>query len=143
MDARQDSSPAGGAANFRWSLTIAAVVVIVLTAAPGRADDDPALIQIYNGVGTPVRACLWGRVLEDKGRAPKKRSSWYRKLKGNIKALESDEIPHAKLTVKVAGRKLKVDAAVAVGIQRRGAVADLPGGEEGGSGAGGRDQRYR
>jgi phosphatidate phosphatase APP1 len=110
MDAGQDSSPVGRAVNLRWLLAIAPAAVIALTAAPVHADDDPALIQIYNGVGTTARACLWGRVLEDKGRAPKKRSSWYRKLKGNIKALESDEIPHAKLLVKVAGRKVKVKA---------------------------------
>jgi len=110
MNAKQDSSPGRGAVNFRWLLAFGAVVALSLTAARSRADDDPALIQIYNGIGTPARACLWGRVLEDKGRAPKKRSSWYRKLKGNIKALESDEIPHAKLVVEVAGRRAKVKA---------------------------------
>jgi phosphatidate phosphatase APP1 len=87
------------------------VSLTLLVACPGRADgdDDPALVQIYNGLGTTKGARIWGRVIEDEGGEPSKRKErWYRKLKRNIKALESDEIPHARLELKVLGRKLRV-----------------------------------
>jgi phosphatidate phosphatase APP1 len=89
------------------------VSLTMLVACPGQADgdDDPALVQIYNGLGTTKGARIWGRVIEDEGDKPSKRKErWYRKLKRNIKALESDEIPHARLELKVLGRKLRVKA---------------------------------
>lgn len=71
----------------------------------------PVVIQIYNGFGTPKAARVWGRVLEDKGLpAPRAKESWYRKLKRNFHALESDEIPEARLEIRVLGRKLPVKA---------------------------------
>lgn len=70
-----------------------------------------AVIQIYHGFGTPGEACVWGRVLEDKGkRRPKPGDSWYRKVKGNYRALESDELPHAELEILVLDRKLRTRA---------------------------------
>jgi phosphatidate phosphatase APP1 len=105
----QHSSRSGRAVNLG---ICAAVVASVLCGGPRlvRADDDPALIQLYNGLGTPAGARIWGRVIEDKGPPPKKGSRWYRKLKRNWDALESDEIAHAKLTVEVLGRRHEVQA---------------------------------
>jgi len=97
-----------------------AVFGVVLTAAcllprGGRADDDPdddpAMIIIYDGFGTPQKARLWGRVVEDKGfDKPKKKERWTRRLKRSYRLLESDEIPGAQVALKVAGQKRKIVA---------------------------------
>lgn len=89
---------------------------IILLAAttlplPALAETKRARIVLYNGFGTTAGARLGGRVLEDKphGKA-KKKESWYRKLRRNLSALESDEIPNVALEVTVLGKKHKVKA---------------------------------
>ena len=85
-------------------------MLLLLLLAPGLslADAKRARIVLYNGFGTEAGARLRGRVLEDKdhGKA-KKKESWYRKLRRNVSALESDEIPGVKLQIQVLGRKLE------------------------------------
>ena len=84
------------------------ILLMALLALPATAaaDTKRARIVIYNGFGTTARAYLSGRVLEDKayGKA-KKKESWYRKMRRNISALESDEIPNVTLEIKVLGKK--------------------------------------
>ncbi|MCC6750867.1 MAG: DUF2183 domain-containing protein [Deltaproteobacteria bacterium] len=70
------------------------------------------VVVVYGGFGTTSRARLWGRVLKDKGLdASRPGESFYRKLKRNVQALESDEIPGAEVELKVAGKvyRLKAD----------------------------------
>lgn len=70
-----------------------------------------ALIVIYNGIGTTAAARLWGRVLEDKGPgAVAAGESKLRKLQRSWHELESDEIEHAQLSVRVLGRAYPVRA---------------------------------
>jgi len=90
-----------------------AVNLLALTcvASPAHAEEEPVVIQVYNGLGTTAGARVWGRVLEDEGAPPpRKGERWYRKLKRNYHALESDEIPDAELEVHVLGRKIRVKA---------------------------------
>ena len=88
----------------RWIILL--TVALLAWPRPAAADPERARIVIYNGFGTTARACLGGRVLEDKayGKA-KKNESWYRKMRRNISALESDEIPNVKLEIQVLGKK--------------------------------------
>jgi len=91
--------------------TILLGALVVVWPASASADAKRARVVVYNGFGTTARACLWGRVLEDKdyGKA-KKKDSWYRKMRRNISALESDEIPNVKLKIKVLGKEHAVKA---------------------------------
>jgi len=88
------------------------VLSLLLLPLVARAEEERAVVVFYDGFGTPAKARLWGRVLEDNehGKA-KKSDSWRRKLRRNLSALESDEVPHASLRVKVLGREhpLKAD----------------------------------
>ncbi len=87
------------------------MLALAAVATPALAGTKRARIVLYNGFGTTAGARLGGRVLEDKphGKA-KKKESWYRKLRRNISALESDEIPNVALEVTVLGKKHRVKA---------------------------------
>jgi phosphatidate phosphatase APP1 len=82
------------------------------SAARAESEPEPAVVQIYNGLGTEAGACVWGRVLEDKQQTkPKSRKErWYSKLKRNFDAMESDEIPHAELEIRVLGKRYAAKA---------------------------------
>jgi hypothetical protein len=76
-----------------WLAAGVLVVACLVPPGPARADDDePALIVLYEGIGTTKRARLWGRVLEDKGDKPPKRgeSIWGR-VKRGVQSFESDD----------------------------------------------------
>ncbi len=67
----------------------------------------PVEIQIYGGLGTSARGTIWGRVLEDKEiPAPKPSEPRLLTLWRNVQAMESDEIPFAKLKIHVDGQTL-------------------------------------
>jgi phosphatidate phosphatase APP1 len=70
-----------------------------------------AVIVVYNGLGTTAGARVWGRVLEDEGlTTPAAGEGRFRKLRRSWHELESDEIPHAEVTLKVLGRSYPVRA---------------------------------
>jgi phosphatidate phosphatase APP1 len=87
------------------------LLALLLAATPAAARLRPAVIVFYNGLGTPAAARLWGRVLADKepDRATPRESRW-RKLKRTWHELDSDEVRHAELDVKVLGRTFPVKA---------------------------------
>lgn len=100
-----------GPSSVNVNLVVAALVLGL--AGTAYAGPDPAVIQIYNGLGTPAGARIWGRVLEDEGersKKKKKKRSWLGKLKDNYRALESDEIPHAELELVALGKRWRVKA---------------------------------
>lgn len=80
--------------------------LLVVGASAASAGERPARIVIYNGIGTSASARLWGRVIEDEGKgAPSPGEGKWRKLKRSLSELESDEIAHASLELRVLGRK--------------------------------------
>jgi len=84
---------------------------VLLASGPAGARRRPVVVQIYDGFGTPLQARVWGRVLEDEGQPPPRAGDgWYRKLKRNVKALESDELPRAVVQIQVLDRKQRVVA---------------------------------
>lgn len=91
-----------------WLVTIL-VGGLFLPASARAGGDEPAMIVIYDGFGTPQKARFWGRVLEDKGfDQPKKKERWTRRLKRSYRLMESDEIPGARVSLTVAGRSHEV-----------------------------------
>ncbi|WMT57100.1 App1 family protein [Truepera radiovictrix] len=69
-----------------------------------RVGDKPLLIQSYLGYGTPERAFLLGRVLEDKGITPSEAdASLWENFRGTLKRFRSNEVPHARIGVAVGG----------------------------------------
>lgn len=86
-------------------LLLASLSLLVVTAAPepaGARRNKKRMVVVYDGFGTPAKARVWGRVLYDKGfDTPQKRERWTRRLRRSWRLLESDEIPHAKLTLVV------------------------------------------
>jgi phosphatidate phosphatase APP1 len=87
------------------------ITAVALLAPSQAAAVPPAAIVIYNGLGTVERARVWGRVLEDKGlEVPGKGERWWGKLKRSYQAFESDEIPHARLELKILDRRISVKA---------------------------------
>ncbi len=114
----------------RW-LAAAAMVLSLGCATPRQAwaDDDPAVIVLYDGFGTVDGATLGGRVLEDQGLdRPRRNESWYRRVKRSVQLLESDEIPHAELELKVLGRRQRIKADKE-GLFRLALKGPLPAGE--------------
>lgn len=86
-------------------------LVAVCAASPSHGREKPVVVQVYNGLGTPAGARVWGRVLEDKGLPPSSaKEGLYGKLKRNYHALESDEVPEAELEILTVGRKIRVRA---------------------------------
>jgi phosphatidate phosphatase APP1 len=92
-------------------LTIAALALVLLTPPPAGARTRPAVVVIYNGLGTPAGARVWGRAFADKepGAATPSESKW-RKLRRTLNELESEELRHAELELKVLGRSYPVKA---------------------------------
>jgi phosphatidate phosphatase APP1 len=95
------------------SRVIAVALSLACMAAPSTATAKKklAMILIYDGFGTPARARVWGRVVEDKGfDRPRKKERWTQRLKRSVRLLESDEIPHAELSLAVGKRVQRVKA---------------------------------
>lgn len=68
-------------------------------------DKKKAVVIVYDGWGTPTGFRITGRVLEDQpGPAPKKDTLPGANLIENLKALESDEVVGATVSVAIAGR---------------------------------------
>lgn len=67
--------------------------------AVGRAiDPDPIQIVGYRGYGTPTRALVLGRVLQDEGiPAPQANHSSWRNLLSSLRRIESDPLPFARV----------------------------------------------
>jgi phosphatidate phosphatase APP1 len=83
---------------------------------------DPVIILPYAGYGTARRAMVCGRVLEDEGFiAPGGPERRWRNLAEFFKRLESDEVPHAKLTV--SGRPVTADREGYFRLELRGRFA--------------------
>ena len=81
----------------------------LLIAAPAWAGDDPGLLIVYPGHGTPDRLEISGRLIEDEGVDSGRASAGrLRNLLDNARRLEADEIEDALLEVSVAGQKLRV-----------------------------------
>ena len=71
-----------------------------LRALLARRRRDPVMILPYAGYGTRSRAVVCGRVLEDEGFRPAAAGERrWRNLAAFVKRMESDEVPHARLTV--------------------------------------------
>ncbi len=73
--------------------------------------DDPIQILPYRGYGTPERLHLSGRVLEDEpvGAAGENDSLW-KNMANTWKRFESDEVPFARVRVRVPGWEKEVTA---------------------------------
>lgn len=97
---------------WKWLRRLIWVLPLVLLPHPDASASDveePALILLYNGLGTTAAARMWGRVVEDPGLAPpSKAEGRLQKLRRTVKLMESDEIPGAWVELKVLGRRLKV-----------------------------------
>lgn len=116
-------------ARARRALAVVALTVVGAYAQPAAADEERALIVLYDGYGTTGRARLWGRVLEDKGvvstRSPK---SLWRRVRRTFSVFESDEIPYARVELSVAGKTARVKADEE-GLFRLELTGELPPGE--------------
>jgi phosphatidate phosphatase APP1 len=90
-------------------LAIAAGLETRVDAAMARRADrvgrrDPLIIHAYRGYGTSERIQLRGRVLEDEGIPPAgERDSAWRNVLNTLRRLETDEVPGARVRVKMAG----------------------------------------
>ena len=81
--------------------------------ADRRGRRDPLVIHAYRGYGTSERIHLRGRVLEDEGiPAAGERDSAWRNVLNTLRRFESDEVPGARVRVRVAGatQELVTDA---------------------------------
>ena len=76
-----------------------------------RLDQDPYCIVGYRGYGTPERALVLGRVMEDEGHLPPDPShSPLRNLIDAIKRIESDPLPLARVWARLGGGAHSIDA---------------------------------
>ncbi len=84
-------------------------LLLVATALPGRpanAGEDKLAVVLYDGFGTSKAAWLSGRVLVDRGLdKPRKNESRWARFRRVRRMLESDEVPGARIEVRVLGRK--------------------------------------
>ena len=65
---------------------------------------DPLVIHAYRGYGTDTRLRVRGRVLEDAGiPAAGERDTAWRNVLSTLRRLESDEVPGARVRVRIAG----------------------------------------
>jgi phosphatidate phosphatase APP1 len=74
---------------------------------------DPLIIHAYRGYGTGARVRVRGRVLEDEGiPAAGERDSAWRNVLSMLRRFESDEVPGARIRVRIAGatQELVTDA---------------------------------
>src|SRR5688500_11435279 len=99
-------------------LAIAAELEGRVDAAMGRRADrsgrrDPLVVHAYRGYGTGTRVRVRGRVLEDEGiPAAGERDSVWRNVLSTLRRFESDEVPGARVRVRIAGatQELVTDA---------------------------------
>ncbi|HVE78331.1 MAG TPA: phosphatase domain-containing protein [Gemmatimonadaceae bacterium] len=76
-----------------------------------RRGGDPVRIFPYRSFGTAERVYVNGRVMEDEGiRAATAGDSLWLNLVATVKRLESDEVPHARVRVTVAGGSAELAA---------------------------------
>lgn len=95
------------AMSFRrlFALLLALVSSPASAQTSGKDERKKAVVVVYDGWATPSSLRIAGRVLEDQQEAqPTKDASERRNLWENLKALESDEIRNADVSVVVAGR---------------------------------------
>jgi phosphatidate phosphatase APP1 len=65
---------------------------------------DPLVIHAYRGYGTDTRVRVRGRVLEDEAiPAASERDSAWRNVLSALRRFESDEVPGARVRVRIAG----------------------------------------
>jgi phosphatidate phosphatase APP1 len=68
------------------------------------------MIQAYRGFGTPEKAFIKGRVLEDKAiQSAKNEHSVWQTLQNMYRRFESDEIPHARLKAHYLGNEINLE----------------------------------
>jgi phosphatidate phosphatase APP1 len=99
-------------------LTLAAGLEGKIDAAMSRRADrkgrrDPLVIHAYRGYGTAARVRVRGRVLEDEGIPPAgERDSSWRNVLNTLRRFESDEVPGARVRIRIAGavQELVTDA---------------------------------
>ena len=71
----------------------------------------PITIQPYRGYGTRDRVHVFGRVLEERGvQPPSETDRWWTNLLNMVKRLQSREVPHARVKVRLAGVEREVTA---------------------------------
>lgn len=81
--------------------------------ADRRGRRDPLVIHAYRGYGTGTRLRVRGRVLEDEAiPAADERDSAWRNVLNTLRRFESDEVPGARIRVRIAGaaQELVTDA---------------------------------
>ncbi len=61
--------------------------------------DKPVMILPYRSFGNTRKAFFWGRVLEDRGLNVQEDDKFWDNILNTYKRLESNEIPHARLSV--------------------------------------------
>lgn len=82
------------------------VLVFALLVSTAWADDDPGILHLVIGHGTPSGFEVAGRLIEDKGvRAAGKNQSRLRNAWRQFKQFESDEIEKAQIQIELLGRK--------------------------------------
>ncbi len=92
---------------MRWARRLLPLAV-ALFASPAQAGDDPGLLIIYPGHGSPHHVQISGRLIEDDGVGEAKRSGGrLRNLVRNAKRLESDEIEDAIVEVSISGHAFR------------------------------------
>jgi len=71
----------------------------------------PMMIQPYRGYGTTERLHVLGRVLERRGiKPPSETDRWWNNLLNMVKRLQSREVPHARIRIRVQGDEWEVAA---------------------------------
>jgi phosphatidate phosphatase APP1 len=97
---------------WKWLRRLLFVAVVIqLQPAVASADNGRTMAVIYNGIGTTAGARIWGRAMEHPNIAPPTRTEGsLKKAWRTIKLMETDELPGAKVEVKVLGRKIRITA---------------------------------
>jgi phosphatidate phosphatase APP1 len=92
-------------------VVVAQQIVLPVPGANARSTARRAVVVIYDGFGSEAGAELSGRALEDRGlsEAGSNERRWH-KLKRNLRALHSYELPRARVDVSVLGRSYPLRA---------------------------------
>lgn len=71
----------------------------------------PLRIEAYHGYGTARSVVVRGRVLEDKGIEPARpEDPWWTNLRAMVRRLESDEVPWARVRIRLGGAEVETTA---------------------------------